>query len=296
MSSADPNSHGPFLLEPLPKTFAAVVTDLRLAELDEAAFGELYEAWLEYALLIFPGQHLSTSEQIAFARRFGELVEGLEAAELSNVLPDGSLRDAPDDDMMKIIRGNMHWHQDNTYMPLQAKGAVFSARVVPQEEGDTAFADMRAAWYALDEETREKISKLSAHHSLARSQQLLGEETKEKDSEYIGYGLDVEDVPLRPLLKVHPETGRPSLAVGRHAYGIPGMSEQASDALLANLVEFAVSDESRVYQHHWTAGDVVVWDNRCLMHRACSWDYREPRVMLHSRIAGDPRSESALQE
>ena len=281
-----------FTLEPLPRTFGAVVTGLSLAELNDEAFSELYAAWLEYALLIFPGQHLDNVQQIAFARRFGELVEGLEAAELSNVLPDGSLRDAPNDDMMKIIRGNMHWHQDNTYMPLQAKGAVFSARVVPQVDGDTAFADMRAAWDALDAVTRERLATLSAHHSLAHSQKLLGEETKE-ESEYIGYGLDVEDVPLRPLQKVHPETGRSSLAVGRHAYGVPGMGEAESAELLAGLIEFAVGDDSRVYQHSWTAGDVVVWDNRCLMHRACSWNYDEPRVMVHSRIAGDPASERA---
>jgi alpha-ketoglutarate-dependent taurine dioxygenase len=98
---------------------------------------------------------------------------------------------------------------------------------------------------------------------------------------------------LRPLVKIHPETNRPSLAVGRHAYGIPGMSEEQSAKLLADLIEFAVSDAKRVYQHRWTVGDVLVWDNRCLMHRACSWNYQEPRVMLHSRIAGDPRSESA---
>jgi alpha-ketoglutarate-dependent taurine dioxygenase len=283
-----------FSLQPLPRTFGAVVTDIRLDPLDDATFGELYDAWLEYALLIFPGQHLTDAQQVAFARRFGDLVEGLEAAELSNVLRDGRLRDAPDDDMMKIIRGNMHWHQDNTYMPVQAKGAVFSAKVVPHADGDTAFADMRAAWTALDRATQDRVASLSAYHSLAHSQRQLGEETKGADSEYVGYGLNVEDVPLRPLLKRHPETGRESLAVGRHAYGIPGLAADESDALLAELIRGAVADASRVYQHHWAAGDVVVWDNRCLMHRACAWSYDEPRVMLHSRIAGDPATESAL--
>lgn len=281
----------PFALQPLPRTFGAVVTDLRLAQLDEPGFAALYAAWLEYALLIFPEQHLSGAEQVAFAKRFGDLVEGLEAAPLSNVKPDGSLRDAPDDDMMKIIRGNMHWHQDNTYMPVQAKGAVFSAKVVPKTEGDTAFADMRAAWSALDRETRERIAPLSAHHSLAHSQREIGEATKRENSEYVGYGLDVAEAPLRPLLKIHPETGQPSLAVGRHAYGIPGLEPDASRRLLAELIAFAVEDERRTYPHRWRPGDVVVWDNRCLMHRACAWNYAEPRVMLHSRIAGDPVSE-----
>ncbi|MEJ2533799.1 MAG: TauD/TfdA family dioxygenase, partial [Halioglobus sp.] len=276
------------------KTFGAVVTNVRLDDLDAQVFKQIYDAWLEHALLIFPQQHLDKTAQIAFARRFGTLVEGLEAAEISNVKPDGSLRDAPDDDMMKIIRGNMYWHQDNTYMPLQAKGAVFSARVVPREQGDTAFADMRAAWAALDDAMQQRLRSLTAHHSLAHSQRLLGEETKSKDSEYIGYGLDVENIPLRPLMKAHPETGAPTLAVGRHAYGIPGLTADESQRLISELIEFAVVDERRVYQHRWTVGDVVVWDNRCLMHKACAWDYKEPRVMLHSRIAGDPTTESAL--
>ena len=283
-----------FSIKPLAdKTFGAVITDLRLSQIDERCFREVYQAWLEYGLLIFPGQHLSDAEQTAFARRFGDLVEGLEAIEISNVLPDGRLRDAPDDDMMKVIRGNMYWHQDNTYMPLQAKGAVFSAKVVPAAQGDTAFADMRAAWDALDEQTQNKLSKLSALHSFARSQQELGEETKRGDSEYSGYGLDVTDVPRRSLLKVHPETGRKTLAVGRHAFGVSGMSEEDSAQFLSELIEFSVSDEQRCYQHRWSAGDVVVWDNRCLMHRACAWNYLEHRVMLHSRIAGDPISEAA---
>ena len=282
-----------FTLRPLPRTFGALVTDVRLSALDDATFAELYQAWLEHALLIFPAQGLTDAEQRVFASRFGPLVEQLEAVEISNVLPDGRLRDAPDDDMMKIIRGNMHWHQDNTYMPIQAKGAVFSAKVVPRSGGDTAFADMRAAWQALDAATREWVSALSAYHSLAHSQRLLGEETKRTDSEYIGYGLDGGDTPLRPLVKVHPENGRESLAVGRHAFGIPGLAAEESDALLADLINGAVADDSRVYQHRWQAGDVVVWDNRCLMHRACPWNYDEPRVMLHSRIAGDPATESA---
>jgi alpha-ketoglutarate-dependent taurine dioxygenase len=282
-----------FSLEALPRSFGAIVSDVRLNELTDSVFDELYQAWLQYGLLIFPGQHLSDDEQMNFARRFGDLVKGLEAIEISNVLRDGRLRDAPDDDMMKVIRGNMHWHQDNTYMPVQAKGAVFSAKVVPKAQGDTAFADMRAAWDGLDDKTREQIRRLSAYHSLAHSQRELGEETKGSNSEYMGYGLDVEDTPLRPLLKIHPETGRETLAVGRHAYGIPGLSPDESASLLKNLIEFAVNDDHRTYQHRWQQGDVVVWDNRCLLHRACSWDYSEPRVMLHSRIAGDPATESA---
>lgn len=283
----------PFDLEPLEKSFGAIVTGIDLRALDDETFSALHRCWLDRALLIFPGQHLDRDEQVGFARRFGDLVEGLEAAKISNVLPDGRLRDAPDDDMMKIIRGNMHWHQDNTYMPVQAKGAVFSAQVVPSRDGDTAFADMRHAWRALDEERRALCRERSAHHSLVVSQRRAGEETKQEGSEYVGYGLDVDGVPLRPLCKVHPETGVESLAIGRHAFAVPGLDDEESRSFLDGLASFAVDDPERVYQHRWTAGDVVVWDNRCLLHRACAWDYAEPRVMRHSRIAGDPVSEGA---
>lgn len=283
-----------FSVQPLEKTFGAIIRDIGLRDLDEVTFDDIYQTWLTYGLLIFPGQKLDKCEQIAFARRFGELVEELKAIEISNVKPDGTLRDAPNDDMMKIARGNMYWHQDSTFMPVQAKGAVLSAHVVPQHQGDTAFSDMRDAYDALDDAMREKISSLAAYHSLKYSQRAVGEETKKDNSEYFGYGMNVADVPLRPLVKTHPETGRKALAVGRHAYGIPGLSEMESEELIKQLNSFAVADERRVYHHRWAVGDVVVWDNRCLMHRACEWDFSEARVMLHSRIAGDPASEQGI--
>ena len=283
-----------FRVTALDKTFGAIIDDINVTALDDVQFQHVYYLWLDYALLIFPQQNLTPDEQQKFASRFGALVEGLEAVEISNVLADGTLRTAVDDDMMKIIRGNMAWHQDNTYMPLQAKGAVFSAQQIPRTGGDTAFADMRAAWQALPEEQKQRLSGLSAYHSLAHSQKQLGEETKESDSEYIGYGLDVENIPLRKLMKLHPETQQPSLAVGRHAFGIPGLEADESQALLDQLINFATADEARVYQHQWGVGDAVIWDNRCLMHRACDWNFSEPRVMFHSRISGDPLTEAAL--
>ncbi len=285
-----------FSVTPLDKTFGAVINEIDLRKLDTEAFEELYQTWLTYALLIFPGQDLSVSEQITFARRFGDLIEELKAVSISNVKADGSLRDAPDDDMMKIIRGNMHWHQDSTYMPVQAKGAVLSAQTPPAAQGDTAFADMRDAYDPLAPEIQRKIAPLSAYHSLEYSQRSIGEETKKEGSEYIGYGINVEGIPRRPLVKTHPETGRKALAVGRHAYGIPGLTEAESQALITELNDFAVSDTRRTYQHRWHAGDAVLWDNRCLMHKACEWNFNEPRVMRHSRIAGDPVSELALSQ
>jgi len=282
-------------VERLDSTLGAVVSGVNLRDLDEATFQELYDAWLDFALLVFPAQHLSKDEQIAFARRFGDLEFDL--APLSNLRSDGTLRpEDGDDDVMKILQGNMGWHADSTYMPVQAKGAVFTAHVVPTSGGETGWADMRAAYQALDSDMRARVRDLSAFHSLYYSQARIGRGPKEdagKDpDDYSGYGFHDQDPPLRPLVKIHPETGRPSLLVGRHAFGIPGLEEVESEQLLDELVDFACQSP-RIYHHAWTTGDAVVWDNRCLLHQSTPWDMSEPRVMTHSRIAGNRESEYA---
>ena len=277
-----------FRVEPIDASFGAVVSGLKLATLDEATFRELYDCWLEYALLIFPDQHLSNEEQVAFAKRFGELES---EGPISNLNQDGSVRVEDDSDpFIQLLKGNMGWHHDSTYMDVQAKGAVFTAHAVPSERGETGWADMRAAYEALDPALRERVAELSAYHSLTQSQCAAGFDPTKSD--LIGYDFKNEVPKLRPLVKVHPETGRPNLVIGRHAYGIPGLESAESERLLRELADFACQPP-RIYHHPWTAGDAVLWDNRRLMHQARPWDMREPRVMYHARIAGDPKSEFA---
>ncbi|HEX4098913.1 MAG TPA: TauD/TfdA family dioxygenase, partial [Caulobacteraceae bacterium] len=272
-----------FEITPLDASFGAVVTGLTLASLDDAGFDALYRAWLDHALLILPGQHLDRAQQIAFARRFG--APEFEIAPISNVRADGTVRPEDNTDaVIKVLKGNMGWHCDSTYMPVQAKGAVFTAHVTPDEGGETGWADMRAAYDALAPVMKERIAPLSAHHSLRYSQGKVGL------GDYDGYGMAETEAPLRPLVKTHPETHRRCLMVGRHAHAIPGLTDAESERLLDELADFAVQPP-RVHHHRWTPGDAVVWDNRALMHRACPWDMARPRVMYHSRIAGDPVSE-----
>lgn len=272
-------------------TFGATVTDLDLRTIDDADFTELHTNWLEYALLIFPGQHLTRDEQNTFARRFGDLE--FEAAPISNIGKDGNVFHEPDDDRVKGLRGNEGWHIDSTYMPAQAKGAVFSAEIVPEGGADTGWADMRAAYDELDDFTKKRISDMEAHHSLYWSQGRAGYLPKKQDDGTYGmYGYHDFEVSRRPLVKIHPETGRPSLSIGRHAHNIVGMDPDESMAFLDGLDQ-AACQPPRTYHQKWTAGDIVVWDNRCLMHQGTPFDMTQPRRMWHTRIAGD-QSELAL--
>lgn len=282
----------PFALMPLEATFGAVVDGVDLRALDDATWGSLHETWLDYALLIFPGQFLTQTEQDDFARRFGDLE--FSAAAISNLDRVGSIHSDPGDDVVKSLRGNEGWHHDSTYMPVQAKGAVFSAEIVPSEGGATGWADMRAAYEALDDETRRSIADLAAYHSLSYSQGRVGllPSAKTEAGGYAGYGYHDGEAPLRPLVKAHPDTGRPNLVIGRHAYGIMGMDPDESVRLLDRLADEACQPP-RVYFHQWRPGDTVVWDNRRLMHRAVPYDMSQPRRMWHTRIAGERESELA---
>ena len=279
-------------ITPVAATLGAIVTDVDLCDCDDAQWETVEAAFLERAVLVFPGQNLSTEEQTAFAKRFGAIEiltpnKQLEAVPVSNVQGDGVTL-IESEEVTQILRGNEGWHTDSSYMPVSAKASVLSAHVVPLQDGQTEWADMRAAYAALDDETRTRIEGLSAYHSLYHSQAKIGHRVKEG----LLSGFHKEGAPLRPLVKVHPVTGRKALYIGRHAYGIPGLSEQESEQLLDRLLAFACQ-APRIYRHDWQVGDVVVWDNRAVLHRARPYDYSKPRVMVHARIAGDPRSERA---
>ena len=287
---------------PLDASFGARVSGVQLSTIDDASFRALYDAWLDYALLVFSDQFMTRQEQIGFGRRFGDLE--FEIAALSNVMDDGSLRaDDDSDEVVKVLKGNMGWHHDSTYMPVQAKGAVFTAEVVPTTGGATGFADMRAAYDALSDAMRERIDGLQAHHSLYHSQAKVGHQGKQgahspklhNNNDYSGYGFHDGPISIRPLVKTHPETGRKNLLIGRHAYDIVGLQADESEKLLQDLVNFACQPP-RIYHHRWQPGEAVVWDNRRLMHQATPWPMDQPRVMWHSRIAGDKETEAALTE
>ena len=282
----------PITVTPTDATLGAVVTDVDLAKLDDATWEAIHAAFLEHGVLIFPGQNLDEEAQGAFALRFGNIEkltpkQATPTVQFSNQKPDGTTAQ-PSDPGYPLMRGNEGWHTDSTYMPLAAKAAMLMALVVPPEGGETEFADMRAAYDALSPQMQEKLEGLSAHHSLYHSQSKAGYLHK---TDHL-YGFHDKGAPLRPVIKTHPETGRKSIYTGRHAYGIVGMAPEESEALLDALLEDACQPP-RTYRHSWQVGDLVVWDNRCLMHRARPYDTNHPRVLRASRIAGEPQTELA---
>lgn len=279
-------------IESIPgKTFGAVVTNVRLPELTDDEFKVIHAAFLKYGFLVFPGQFLTEQQNIDFGKRFGELEFGALPMANQEKNEDGSFGDVIDfnTQRMRTNVGNETWHTDSTYMPISSKCAMLSAVTVPQEGGETQLADTRAAYAALDEETRAKIANLSAYHSTQFSQARDIGDFPPQEPGTIYHG----EAYLRPLVKVHPETGVPNLFVGRHAFGIPGLSREESRALLDQLLQFIVSDPARVYTHHWSPGDTLFWDNRALLHRACPYDYSQPRTLIGTRVAGDPAFELA---
>lgn len=277
---------------PIDATLGAVITNVDLANLTDDDWNGIHAAFLEYALLVFPGQKLDEQAQGAFALRFGN-IEQLSpdqrggTIDFTNKKEDGAMA-TPDEERYKLMKGNEGWHTDSTYMPVSSKAAMLYALVVPAEGGETEYADMRAAWDALDEQTQAKLEKLSAYHSLYYSQEQAG--FKHRTDQM--YGFHDKGAPLRPIIKTHPETGRKSIFTGRHAHNIPGMSPEESKALLDKLMADACQPP-RVYRHSWKVGDLVAWDNRCLMHRACPFDMSQPRLLRASRISGEPETELA---
>ena len=280
-------------IEPADATLGAVVTGVRIGALAPDEWRAIEAAFDAYAVLIFPGQHPTRDEQRAFGLRFGAL-DALVAATgtiaLSNVLDDGTLM-ADGHPGKQLLRGNEGWHTDSSYMPVSAKASMLSAEIVPDAGGETEWADMRAAWDALEPALRARIEPLCAHHSIRYSQARAG--LSDRAEKGFAYGLDQAEAPLRPLVKTHPATGRRALFIGRHAHAIPGLDPHESEKLLDDLLAFACQPP-RVLAHRWAPGDLAVWDNRCVLHRARPYDARVPRVLHHTRIAGDPATESAL--
>ncbi len=281
---------------PSDATLGAEVTGIDLRNpLSDADFAEIENAWHDRGVLIFPGQNLTDEQHLAFTRRFGRLElsirrNGSNLGRLSNVDKDGNV--VPRSSLQaRFLLGNTYWHSDSSYKSVGAKASLLAAHKVPSEGGETEWADMRAAYDALDQSMKDWLEGKIAVHSYEYSHKPFG------GMEILGPEELKHLVPVEhAVVKTHPATGRRNLFVGRHASHILGEDLATSRALLERLTEEG-AQSPRTYKHQWRAGDLVIWDNRCVLHRGHRWPDDQARVMVRTTVAGDdPDNEWVMQE
>lgn len=263
---------------PLHPLFAAEASgvDLRHA-LDADAVRAIDAAMDEYAVLVFRDQPLSESEQVDCARQFGPLDAGLRKAtgaatrfrheeliDIGNVALDGEVADRENARLIGVL-ANQLWHADSTFQELPVKYSMLSAVVVPEEGGQTQWADLRAAWDALPAKTRGLVEGRTGRHSAFHSRMALG------DDRYSEEQLRRFPPVERPLVHVHPGSGRKVLYPSVHIDRVSGMTIPEGRLLVAELLEHATQPQF-VYTHTWRAGDYVMWDNRATLHRGKRYD------------------------
>jgi alpha-ketoglutarate-dependent 2,4-dichlorophenoxyacetate dioxygenase len=274
--------------------FAAEVTGIDLTKsLSAEAIGAIHAGMDRYAVLIFHEQDFNDEQQLAFTQSLGsiELAIGTSLrrpeeyrlpptfADVSNLDQDNKPF-ARDDRRRLFGIGNRLWHSDSSFKAVPAKYSLLHARVIPSKGGNTEFADMRAAYDALDQDSKELIDPLICEHSQMYSRAKLGfsDFTAEERERF---------KPVRQrLVRTHPSTGRKSLYLSSHAGTIVGWSEPEAKALLMDLTEAATQREF-VYSHAWRVGDLVMWDNRATMHRARPFPHHEPRDVRRTTLMGE---------
>ena len=272
---------------PSTKPLGAEVRGLDLREINTADFEAIYRAWLDHQVLLFRDQQLNDDNLIAFSRRFGELdlapiqetgrrfVEGYpEVYVVSNVIENGQ-------PIGSLGSGEAVWHTDMSYLEEPPKASMLFALEIPPEGGNTYFCSMYRAYHSLPDKLRESITKYTLKHDATYN-----------SGGYVRQGTAAVDDPIHssgtyhPLVCTHPETGRRLLYLGRrrNAY-IQGLSLPESEALLDELWSYA-TQEAFVFESQWRVGDLVLWDNRCTMHRRDSFDAAARRIMHRTQIKG----------
>ena len=279
-----------FTCKSLHPLFAAEVEGVDLREAVNGSLAAEVEAAMDrYAVLVFRDQKLDESAQMAFTRTLGPIDMGLlkvlqtksrfkEAGmiDISNVDLESQIRD-PNDPKLVAMLANQLWHSDSSFKQPAAKYSLLLARVVTEHGGETEFADMRAAYDALPQDAAAEIEDLIAEHSAFHSRSQLD------DAQYTEEDLALFPTVQWPMVRVHPGSKRKSLYIGVHAERIIGRPVPEGRLLLAELLEHATQREF-VYRHKWRSGDLVIWDNRAVLHRGRRYDLSKRRELRRSTV------------
>lgn len=282
------NRNWPFDVNPLHPAFGCEIIGLPLEDaVSPNMFGKLYEAFLDYQLILFRGVDLPPATQVALARRFGEVQVHVmnqyhgysdhpEIYKLTNMDKDGKPNGVHPD------KGTLHWHTDGSWRSMRGLATMMYAEIVPERGGQTEFADMYGAYDRLSDDWKARLEDLNAIHNLDFSR------TRRHGHDPMTDAQKAEVPPVaHPIVRVHPETGRKAIFLGDHAESVAGMDYDAGRALIEELNQLIVSDDL-IYSHSWTPGECMVWDNRCLLHRAMPFDTAaELRVMRRCTTLGE---------
>lgn len=279
---------------PVTPDFAAEIGDVDLSRPLAPEDGEAIKAaFWKYAVLVFPAQQLTPDQHVAFAQLFGPLEPNINtyADEIKKNRIDDRVSDVSnldhDNEILpessrKRLSGlaNRLWHTDSIFRHVPARASLLYARVVAPIGGHTQFADMRAAWDALPEATRRRIDGLTVEHSIFHSRAKLGvTDFTERERASLPAAVQV-------LVRTIPETGRRALYTASHAVRVIGLPEEESNGLLEELMAHATQRQF-VHTHRWRLHDLVMWDNRCTMHRGTDYDERRWKRDMHRATVAD---------
>jgi taurine dioxygenase len=280
-------SRWPFVVRPLMAKLGAEIVDVTLAdEMSDETFAAIREAFLRYQVLLFPAQEVPPARQVALARRFGEVqihvmnqyhADGYpELYRLSNLDADGKPNGRHPD------KGTLVWHTDGSWRRRAGQATIIYGEVMPRTGGETHFCDMYGAYERLDATWKARIASLRAVHSLDFSRNRRhGEDPMTEEQRRAKPPVD------HPVVRTHPETGRKCLFLGDHAESIVGMPYADGRALIEELNALAPHPDL-TYEHRWQPGQLLVWDNRCTMHRATPYDpVTEGRVIRRCTVLGE---------
>jgi taurine dioxygenase len=276
-----------FDIRPLSPNLGAELIGVDLARgVDDALFRDIYALFLRYQVLLFGAQDLPPCRQVEFARRFGEVqihvmnqyhADGYpELYRLSNVDERGNPTGKHPD------KGTLAWHTDGSWQRVTGQATILYAEVVPAAGGETHYCDMYGAYERLSPQWKARVADLRAVHNLDFSRNRRHGENPMTDAQR-------QAVPPvdHPVVRTHPDTGRKSLFLGDHAEYILGMDYDEGRALIEELNALAIHPDL-TYAHRWQPGQLILWDNRCLLHRATEYDVsREPRVIRRCTVLGE---------
>jgi taurine dioxygenase len=278
--------HRPFTARPLTPKLGARIEGLPLSEeMSDATFDALYAAFLRYQVLLFPSQDVPSGRQVALARRFGEVqvhvmnqyhADGYpELYRLSNLDEHGNPNGKHPD------RGTLIWHTDGSWQRRTGQATIIYGEVMPDIGGETHFCDMYGAYERLDDDWKERIEHMRAVHNLDFSRtRRHGEDPMTEAQKRAAPPVD------HPVVRTHPETRRRCLYLGDHAESIVGMPYGDGRALIDDLNARAVHPDL-TYEHRWTPGELILWDNRCVMHKATPYDpATQKRVIRRCTVIG----------